>query len=263
MYCFFPVISDPTQAHKVEVAMVSCHRINGPFDPPPEGWVLDSGGYKQLTTRGPYRKSPKAYVQQVGRLERETGGLLVAFHQDYPVSREVAEAVGISGDDWKEELMHRNWQRYLKTWMIWRRCPDVTVPIAPVLQGDAIRDYVDQARRLTQMPGSETLVGIGGLKEQTVGKKMSRGKWLLECVRRIRRAVPHIRGIHALGIGKREICGRFGGALRRELWGSDSAAWSSAARFGDEWTNGDNHDMINARAYRRQLYERSPLFECR
>jgi hypothetical protein len=47
MYCFFPVISDPTQAHKVEVAMVSCHRINGPFDPPPEGWVLDSGGYKQ------------------------------------------------------------------------------------------------------------------------------------------------------------------------------------------------------------------------
>lgn len=261
---FFPVVSDPAQAHKVDRAMVALHRINTDFRPPDEGWMLDSGGYQQLTKRGPYEKNPREYVRTVMDLEQRVGGLCCAFQQDYVLNREVGKTVYQPGfhDRYYRHLICRSTERYMRTFRAARRL-GCGVQIAPVLHGRRTTQYIRHARMLRGLPasfaGGDMIVGIGSLKaekEEVGGRPTPR--WLSNLVVDLREVLPSVR-FHALGIGKKYMSNAVcGGNLHEKLWSFDTAAWSVAARWGESWTTGDNHDVANARRYGEQVRKDAP-----
>ncbi|TYB71153.1 hypothetical protein FXF51_01585 [Nonomuraea sp. PA05] len=124
-------------------------------------WMLDSGGFNQVTTHGGYTTSPRDYVRAVKRFADEIGSLRWAACQDWMCEPPALASSGAS------VRCHQRWsiENYLSLRFL-EGAPDGRSLFVPPLQGDgrdAFLRHVDEFDRygidLTRAP----LVSVGSV----------------------------------------------------------------------------------------------------
>lgn len=177
-------------------------------------WVLDSGGFNDITLHGAHRTTPAQYAQEIRRFQNEMPGLAWAAPQDWMCEVPALRRTGLS----VLHHQHLTIQNYIELRTL---APDL--PIIPVLQGHFPEDYLHHLDLYSAAPyhvdidNDTPLVGIGSVcRRQSVPEILH----VLEPL--------HACGLHMHGFGMKTT----GLELAAHLLGSaDSAAWSRAARY--------------------------------
>lgn len=172
-------------------------------------WVLDSGGFSELSMYGLWQTTPATYVAAVKRYADEIGGLEWAAAQDWMCEPHILKKTGYS----VAEHQYRSVVSYLELRL---RAPHL--PWLPVLQGWEVADYLHHADMyeragvaLHELP----VVGIGSVCR----RQGTRGAVDL-LVRLSGRGLR----LHGFGLKSTAVC-----ALGAFLASSDSMAWSYQA----------------------------------
>lgn len=177
-------------------------------------WVLDSGGFTELSLFGAWQTDVISYAHAVRRYRDEVGRLEWAAPQDWMCEPFMLAKTGLTVD----EHQRRTVRNFLDLRAI---APDL--PFIPVLQGWEVNDYL-RCVQLYQRAGvdleREALVGLGSVcRRQHTGE--------------IERIVGflHAGGLRLHGFGvKAKGIDRYADMLSS----SDSMAWSAEARH---WAN--------------------------
>lgn len=170
-------------------------------------WVLDSGGFSELTLTGGWLITAAEYARTVLRIADEVGRLEWAAPQDWMTEPAILARTGKT----VEEHQRLTLENFLEL------RPLLGATVIPVLQGWRYGDHVRHAE-MYERSGvdlhAERVVGIGSV-----------------CRRQNTEEVAHIvrsvRGLRLHGFGV-----KLGGVVRLadELASSDSMAWSYAGR---------------------------------
>lgn len=83
---FFLGTHVPCWLGRIEIPLMVSHRTLGTYRTLPRArgpWVLDSGGFTELSTYGEWRTPTSDYVTAVRRYRDECGGLVWAAPQDW------------------------------------------------------------------------------------------------------------------------------------------------------------------------------------
>ena len=174
-------------------------------------WVLDSGGFSELSLHGEWTVKPQEYIEAVRRYSDEIGNMVWAAPQDWMCEPWLVAKTGLS----IEEHQRRTIDNYLE---LAERAPDI--PWIPVLQGWTVddyhrhvEDYCDAGIDLTIQP----TVGIGSVcrrQATTEAATIIRSLW-----------ASGIHNLHGFGFKTLGLC-EVGGMMAS----ADSMAWSYAAR---------------------------------
>lgn len=171
-------------------------------------WVLDSGGFSELSLFGEWRTTSPQYVAAVRRYAAEIGQLTWAAPQDWMCEPVMLSRTGLS----VAEHQHRTIVSVLE---LRQRAP--ALPWIPVLQGWTVRDYLAHADAYAAAGidlESEAIVGLGSVCRRQ-GTSLPA---------QIAQALPTLR-LHGFGV-KTTGLARYGGLLTS----ADSLAWSFRAR---------------------------------
>jgi hypothetical protein len=176
-------------------------------------WVLDSGGFSELSQYGAWRTTAGEYVAAVRRYVRDIGCLDWAAPQDWMCEPSMLAATGLTVG----QHQRRTIASFTELTGMWRRASDEPSPFVPILQGWALEDYQrcvtmyeDAGVDLAAYPA----VGVG-----SVCRRQSTGE--IGAIFGALAAYPvHGFGVKTLGIQ------RYGG----DLTSCDSLAWSYDAR---------------------------------
>lgn len=193
-----------------DVGLMVSHRTLAPRKSLPVAagpWVLDSGGYSELSMFGRWMTPTDEYVEAIGRYGDEIGHLEWAAPQDWMCEPWITAKTGLS----VEEHQQRTVDNYLE--MV------AQAPVIAVLQGWTIGDYDRHVAMYDQAGIDLRTLPIVGL-----GSVCRRGA-THEIVRLVERFTRDGIQLHGFGI-KRD-------ALRKAGWlfaSSDSMAWSYTAR---------------------------------
>lgn len=173
-------------------------------------WVLDSGGFTEITKSGRWRLSPREYDAHVVRYQREVGSLLWAAPQDWMCEPAALSASGLS----VSEHIARTVVNYLELMQL-----QSPAPYIPVLQGWEPDDYLRCAEmyeglhvNLAALP----IVGIGSTCRRQRASELLRVFSLLHAAG----VKLHAFGLKTVGIAK----------LGELIESTDSMAWSYTAR---------------------------------
>lgn len=173
-------------------------------------WMLDSGGFTELSTYGAWLTEPETYVAEVRRFAGEIGNLTAAAPQDWMCEPVMLERTGLT--------IKQHQQRTVES-LLELRSLDASLPFFPVLQGWAPDDYVrhvemyeDAGVRLSEEP----VVGLGTVcrRQHTSGIESVISAVTFAGVR------LHGFGVKTLGLER----------VGHLLESADSLAWSYAAR---------------------------------
>lgn len=174
-------------------------------------WVLDSGGFTELSMHGRWTISAGVYASQVRRIFDEVGNLQWAAGQDWMCEPWIIEKTGKTVEE-HQRLTVDNFLE-LKTW-----APDL--PFIPTLQGWEMGDYVshvqmyeDAGVRLVDQP----IVGLGSVCRRQATSEIG------AIVSRL-----HSFGLRLHGFGcKAGAIAKYGQLLAS----ADSMAWSFNGRY--------------------------------
>lgn len=130
-------------------------------------WALDSGGFSELSLYGEWRTTPEEYVAAVRRYDREIGHLEWAAMQDWMVEDFMLAKTGLTVEQ-HQQLTVAN---YPHLWNLWWDGEDIEpgpefCPIAPVVQGRTVRDYLRCADMYEQAGvrlADHPVVGVGSV----------------------------------------------------------------------------------------------------
>ncbi len=190
-------------------------------------WILDSGGFTELSMFGEWRTSEDEYVSEVARL-REAGLLAWVAPMDWMCEPFMLERTGLT----LAEHQRRTVENFVS---LRERLGPLVIP---VIQGYAPRDY-DRCIDLYQNAGVdlslEPTVGLGSVCRRSRTK---------EIVRLVRYLSDHNLRFHGFGLK-----GDSWRALRGLLVSADSMAWSFHARK----TGGNANGLEDALAWRSAL----------
>lgn len=195
--------------------MVSRRRLAGrkTFPRASDSWVLDSGGFSELSIGGEWSIGAKEYAEEVRRYRDEIGRMVWAASQDWMCEPFVLEKTGLT----VREHQRRTVDNYVEL-----RNLASDLPFAPVLQGFAVGDYLrhyeDYERRGVDLSDAP-IVGVGSV-----------------CRRQGTREVADIfEALAPLGLRLHGFGVKQGGLELSEhhLTSADSMAWSFAARRSD------------------------------
>lgn len=203
----------PNWLEKTDVPLMVSHRTLGPRKSLPAArgrWVLDSGGFSELSLFGEWRTSARDYVAAVRRYMSEIGGLTWAAIQDWMCEPFILKKTGLSVIEHQRNTIFS----YLE---LMSMAPEV--PWCPVIQGWAADDYLRHVDAylvagvdLTTLP----VVGIGSVcRRQGVQGAINLLVGLAKD------------GLKLHGFGLKTTAVRVIGSL---LKSSDSLAWSYEAR---------------------------------
>lgn len=172
-------------------------------------WVLDSGGFSELTRYGRWETSPADYVGAVRRYRDEVGRLAWAAPQDWMVEPAMLARTGLD----IAEHQRRTVANLLE---LRARAPEL--PFIPVVQGWTVDDYrrcVDLYDAAGVDLRAEALVGVG-----SVCRRQSAGA--------VEEVLVTLRweGLRLHGFGVKAGGWRFADLLES----ADSQAWSLNAR---------------------------------
>jgi hypothetical protein len=173
-------------------------------------WVLDSGGFTELSLHGGWRIGATVYAALVQRYVDEIGRLVWAAPQDWMCEPVMLERTGLTVAE------H---QRRTTANLLDLRTIDATLPIVPVLQGWTLDDYqrhADDYDRAGVDLCAEATVGVGSVcRRQDTDEAVAILSTLCERGLRL-----HGFGLKAKGIAK----------AWPYLASADSLAWSYDAR---------------------------------
>jgi hypothetical protein len=190
-------------------------------------WILDSGGFSELSEYGEWRTSEDDYVAEVERW-RAVGQLVWVAPQDWMCEPVMIARTGLT--------VREHQARTVASFVSLRE--RVGPLVIPVLQGYAPREY-DRCVSMYQDAGvdlaAERVVGLGSV---------CRRSRTSEAVRLVRYVSDH--GLQLHGFGLKGTAYR---ALRGLLASADSMAWSYAARR----NGGDANGLEDALAWRAHL----------
>ena len=174
------------------------------------GWMLDSGGFSELSMFGEWTVSEEDYVRAVRRYVDESGRLDYAAIQDWMCEPFILEKTGLT----VEEHQHRTIMSWLSLNM-----RDDSLPWFPVLQGFTMDDYlrhIEMYNRAGVDLQTQPRVGLGSVCRR-------------QATHEIRSIVHRLSAeklsLHGFGMKKQglEASGMF-------LASADSMAWSFNAR---------------------------------
>lgn len=210
---FWLGISEPHWLSRTDVGVMLSHRRLAtrkslPCSAGP--WVLDSGGFSELTLFGEWRTEPREYAEAVARYVAEVGRLEWAAPQDWMCEPIMLAKTGLSVD----EHQARTVENFCELRASWPH-----LPFIPVVQGWTAPDYercADRYERAGVDLASELLVGVGSVcrRQGTAGAEDVF-------------TVLGERGIRMHGFGLKTFALRRFGTL---LASADSMAWSMRAR---------------------------------
>lgn len=173
-------------------------------------WVLDSGGFSELSLFNTWQTTPRQYVQRVRRYKEEIGNLQWAATQDWMCEPFITKKTGLS----VAEHQDRTVTSYIELMTMY---PEMDW--LPVIQGftkpqylECIEKYATRHVDLTSLP----IVGIGSVCRRQATEE----------------AVDIFHTISNLGIALHGFGVKTSGVLKssKYLASSDSMAWSAAAR---------------------------------
>lgn len=174
------------------------------------GWLLDSGGFTELSMYGRWTIPPEAFVAGVRRIATEVGHVDAAAIQDWMCEPPILASTGLTVRD-HQRLTIESYQTLTAL------APEI--PWMPVVQGWDPDDYdahLDQYAAVGINLAALPLVGVG-----TVCRRQAMGV-AVEIVRRVAS-----RGVRIHGFGFK-LTGLTG--ARPYLASADSLAWSFDAR---------------------------------
>jgi hypothetical protein len=198
-------------------------------------WALDSGGFTELSTHGTWNKgpSPREYVDRIRRYQHTIGRLQWAAPQDWMAEPWILARTGFT------LLEH---QRRTVDSFVALRSLAPELPIIPVLQGWAVKDYL-RAITMFQAVGvdltAEPLVGVGSVCRRQHTEEIGR---VFTAIRDAGVARLHGFGVKLLGLH------RYGHLLTS----ADSLSWSMQARREPALLGCSGH--INCSNCRRYAY---------
>ena len=153
----------PSWLHKPEIdfpLFISRRRLlryKKPFKEAMTNWALDSGAFTELNMFGEWRTSVQQYAKEVKRYQEELGHITWASCQDWMCEPFVLAKTGKTVQDHQRLTI----DNYLEIKNI---NPDL--PIAPVLQGWEIPDYLDHVNQYYNRGvdlTKEKIVGLGSV----------------------------------------------------------------------------------------------------
>lgn len=169
-------------------------------------WVLDSGGYSELSMFGRWVTTPAAYLDAVATYQAEIGLLEWAAPQDWMCEPWVMEKTGLSVREHQERTVNN----YLEL-------KASGLPFIPVLQGYGLDDYL-ACVEMYESAGvdleAEPIVGLGTMCRRQETKEAEAIIYALQPLR-----------LHGFGC-KADGLRRYGDLLTS----ADSMAWSFEAR---------------------------------
>ncbi len=203
-------------------------------------WMLDSGGFSELSLFGEWRTSPQRYVELTSRYADEIGNMEWAAIQDWMCEPQILNSTGLS----LKEHQLRTIRSYQELTQL-----DSTLPWLPVIQGWSRTDYL---RHIDLYEANQIslkdfpLVGVGSVCRRQSTDEIG------EIVQAI--AEEGIT-IHAFGVKKRGLK-----KYQDHLTSTDSMAWSYQARYADPLPGHTTHKncancLDYALKWRRQLLE--------
>lgn len=238
---FFVGVHQPCDAHHVDAAFISIHRIakrRSPFEV--ADWVMDSGAFRTIELHGCYPEPPEIYAAQIKRWSTN-GNLMAAVSQDYMCEPHMLAITGLT----IEEHQRLTIERYDAL----TACDLGGVYLMPVLQGYAPADYVRHIEMYGERLKPGAWVGVG-----SVCKRNGDPAAIEAVLLAIKRVRPDLR-LHGFGI---KLTALRSALVRALLWTADSMAWSFAAR--KEGRNGNSikeavgfADRINAMTVEQTL----------
>lgn len=213
---FFTGLHQPSDAGHFDAAFISVNRLR-PRKAPLRGardWIMDSGGYTEISRHGCYREDVDAYAVQIRRFATNgSGRLLAAVAQDWPCDATTVERSGLTVREHQLRTVYR-YDALLSFDL-------AGVYLMPALQGRTPDDYVrhlaDYGARLARAAwvAVGSLVSISGDPRQ-VGAVLHA----------IKSARPDLL-LHGLGLKTQALADPF---VRAQLETADSNAWSFHAR---------------------------------
>lgn len=215
---FFTGMHHASSARHLPWACISINalRKRQTFNPPTEGWMMDSGAFTELFNHGEYRHEPEEYAAQAARW-KDTPGLQVVVAQDYMCEPFILEKTGKTVAD-HQLLTIQRYDRLLAAWV--ELAPDGP-PIMPVLQGWTVEDYVSHLRQYGDRLTPGMWVGVG-----SVCKRQSNIETIRAILRAIKAERPDLR-LHGFGV---KLTALKDPEVRSLLHSADSMAWSYHAR---------------------------------
>jgi hypothetical protein len=212
-FVFYLGTHHPAWLKKVDIPLFVSRRRLAPIKKLPRAlgpWMLDSGGFTELSMYGAWETTPKKYVAEVRRFFEEVGRMESAAPQDWMCEPIMLQRTGLS----IREHQRRSVSSFLE---LRDRAPEI--PWMPVLQGWTQGDYLRCVEMFDQCGvdlTQEKRVGVGtvcrrqGTEE---ARDIFKALWSLDL--RL-----HGFGVKLLGLA----------AYRKYLASSDSLAWSFHAR---------------------------------
>lgn len=180
-----------------------------------ERFVLDSGGFNEITKFGCYRMSPREYASVVNDL-RKFGGMDWAAQQDFMCEEKATKRTGLTVREHQILTTDRLLQNL-------RHCD-----VIPVIQGREIDDYVRHAEEIRSV-GNFEIVGVG-----TVCCRKSAAE-----IREVAKAVSSVFPAavkHGFGVKSAdgfESADSMAWSLHERMRGRDSNSWVAARDYYD------------------------------
>ena len=202
---FYLGIHNPAWGNNLQIPyMVSVRIVLRRKKPLNGDWILDSGGFSELSLHGKYTISENDYVSCVKRLKPTW-----AVCQDWMCEKHIINKTGLSIKEHQE--------RTLESYLLLNSFSN---KIRPVLQGWTSEDYVNH---LTMYKKANVklnqLFGVG-----SICSRNGQIKTVFNILKNIlnENKIP----LHAFGIKSKTLvyCDKL-------LWSADSMAWSTDGRF--------------------------------
>lgn len=180
-------------------------------------WIMDSGGFTELSLHGKYVMTEDEYVEQITRFKPRK-----AFCQDWMCESFMLEKTGLT----VKEHQERTIKSYIG--LVDKSFYQV---VAPVLQGYTAQDYVAHVDMHRQSGVNMTqLFGVG-----SVCRRNGSPDEVLHILRSIHAAAP---GISLHGFGLKTTC-LSDSRVCELLYSADSMAWSLVGRKMNGGPNGE------------------------
>ena len=210
---FFVGLHQPSDAHRVESAFISVHRIAKRKASFKVGdWIMDSGAFSTILKHKGYPNAPEAYAEQIKRWSTN-GNLLAAVTQDYMCEEHMLKLTGMT----VEQHQRLTVERYDAI----KACDLGGVYLMPVLQGYTPAEYVTHLEMYGDRLQKGAWVGVG-----SVCKRNSNPSAIEEVLLAIKQHRPDLK-LHGFGVKTTALGSEI---VRSLLSTADSMAWSYSAR---------------------------------
>ena len=232
MIRFYPGLHQPSDAKHFDRAFISVNRVrNRKSGFEVKKWIMDSGGFTEISTHGHYRDDVKEYAAQVRRWHGN-GELEAAVAQDWMCEPHIVKKTGLSVARHQQLTVER-----------YDALMDEGLPVyvLPVLQGFEPADYAMHIFAYGDRLKPGMWVGVG-----SICKRNGSPGDVLNVLAAVHQERPDLR-LHGFGL---KITALLHGGIRALIATGDSMSWSYAARMAGR----NGNDWREAKAFEARIH---------